>query len=147
MTGTGNVSRAASDGEDPWQLSKFKRTLSSPAQKINSASGFRYRIRLTISPYFWNMERKRKFEQGLDDLGRMRNGPCSQPTGGLRDSFSQRALRWDVCAPSCSPASLGTVCIGTIYNSPISIRSMIFFAQDATGKMEFTHPHSGSLDR
>jgi hypothetical protein len=28
-----------------------KRTLSSPAQKMNSASGFWYNIRLTISPF------------------------------------------------------------------------------------------------
>src|SRR6266550_7961125 len=67
------------------QRFQLPRTLSSPAQKTNSASGSRYKSRLTLSP--WDTSYYQPFVIHEISI------PCSQPKDELPGSSFQRELR------------------------------------------------------
>ena len=76
-----------------WAKSAIKQTLSSPAQKISSASGFRYRIRLTISPLFTaNGRTSRFFFPTSTSIGRLR--------AKLFSNKSWHCLHWNNLQPT-----------------------------------------------
>lgn len=82
------------------------RTLSSPAQNMNLASGFWYRMRFTISPLLTAIGLTSRFFLPTSTVRKKGSVPPNYPC------TLDACLQSVVCAPSCSPTSLGIVGTG-----------------------------------